>query len=321
MKNSSLILKSIFCLALVASLSTSCKKDKAEEIDTDETSEQVINASDERTMSSEMEDSEDEANRLLLNHPHFRGLGWMGTITGMHYPCNAVIDSSLKSKGRLTITFNGNTCDNKRSRSGSISLQLPYDSMTNIVTPWSAAGCVLTVTFTNFKVTRLSNNKSIVVNGTKYITNVNGGLVDDAASFSSPIVYRVTGTMQVTFDDGTVRSWSIDRSRTITRSNSVTTVSISGNASQNGISNVSIWGVNRNGNTFTVSIPTPIVANSTCNYQPISGVRVHIGVVRDLTVTFGVDQSGNPVSSGCAYGYRLDWVNKRGVAKQAVVSY
>ncbi|MBL0046728.1 MAG: hypothetical protein IPP32_01325 [Bacteroidetes bacterium] len=316
-----LFLKSLLSLALVGAVFSGCKKDKTDEIDPDETSEQVVNASDERTISSEMEDSEDDANRLLLNYPHFRGLGWMATLNGNHIPCNSTVDTSLIGQGRLTITFNGNTCDNKRFRTGTITLQLPYNSTTNTVTPWSAAGSMLTVTFTNFKITRLSDNKSITFNGTKYITNVNGGLVDDATSFASPIVHHITGAMQITFDDGTTRSWNIDRTRSIARTNGVTTVTITGNSTQNGISNVSVWGVNRKGNTFTVSIPTAIVMTSTCDFHPISGVRVHTGVVRELTVTFGVDASGNPVTSGCPYGYRLNWENRRGVAKQAVVSY
>ena len=321
MKTKNLILKSVLSLALMAAIFSGCKKDKSDDIDTDETSEQVINASDERTMSSEMDNSEDDANRLMLNYPHFRGLGRVGVVTGYHIPCNSTVDSSLVAQGKLTITFNGNNCDNKRSRTGVITLQLPYNSVTNEVTSWSTAGCVLTVTFINFKATRLADSKSITVNGTKYITNVTGGMVDDAANFTTPIVHHITGAMQVTFDDGTTRSWNIDRNRAIARTNSVTTVTITGNATQSGVSNVSIWGVNRRGNTFTVSIPTPIVLTSSCDYYPISGVRVHNGVVRDLTVTFGVDQNGNAVNSGCAYGYRLNWVNRRGMAKQAVVSY
>ena len=320
MKTGKIIFKTMLGIALFSIIVTGCKKDNTE-VTTDETSEQVINASDERTMSSEMDNSEDDANRLMLHYPSFRGMGWLGVVSGNHIPCNASIDSSLISQGKLTITFNGNSCDNKRLRSGVVILQLPYNSVTNTVTPWSTANCMLTVTFVNYTVTNLSNNKSIVVNGTKYITNVNGGLVDDANSFSSPIVHHITGTMQITFDNGTNRNWSIDRTRTITRSNAITTVTITGNATQNGFSNVSIWGTNRNGNNFTVSIPTPIVMNSTCDFHPISGVRVHHGVVRELTVTFGVDASGNAVSSGCPYGYRLDWINKKGVAKQTVIAY
>jgi hypothetical protein len=321
MKSTNLILKGIFSLVLVGALLTSCRKDKSDDIDTDETAEQTVNASDERTMSSEMDNTEDDANRLMLNYPGFRGLGWVGVITGNNIPCNSTVDTSLKSQGKLTVTFNGNSCDNKRFRTGVISLQLPYNSLTNTVTPWSTAGCVLTVTFTNFKVTRLSDNKSITLNGTKYITNVNGGLVDDANSFASPIVHHITGAMQITFDDGTTRSWNIDRTRSIARSNAITTVTITGNATQSGISNVSVWGINRKGNSFTVSIPAPIVLSSTCNFNPISGVRVHSGVIRVLTATFGVDQSGNAVTSGCPYGYKINWVNKKGVAKQAVISY
>ena len=321
MKTKNLILRSVLSLALAGAIFTGCKKDKTEEVATDETSEQITNAADERTMNTEMDNSEDDANKLMLNYPSFRGFGWVGVVTGTHIPCNATVDTSLKSQGTLSLTFTGNNCDNSRLRSGVITLQLPYTSATNTVTPWSTAGCVLTVTFTNFKVTRLSDNKSIILNGTKYITNVNGGMLDDATTLTAAIVHHITGAMQITFDDGTTRSWSIDRTRTINRTNGVTTVTLVGNSTQGTISNVSIWGVNRKGNSFTVSIPTPIVMSSACDFHPMSGVRVHTGVVHDLTVTFGVDQSGNSVSTGCPYGYRLNWVNKKGVAKQAVASY
>lgn len=320
MKTRKLIFKSMLVLALFSLILSGCKKD-SDEITTDETSEQVTNASDERSMSNEMDNSEDDASRLMLHFPMFRGMSWIGVVNGTTIPCNSTIDSSLISQGKLTITFNGNSCDNKRLRSGVVQLQLPYNTLTNTVTPWSAAGCMLTITFVNYTVTSLANNKTIVVNGTKYITNVNGGLVDDANNFASPIVHHITGTMQITFDNGTNRNWSIDRTRSIARTNGVTTVTITGNATQNSFTNVSVWGTNRNGNNFTVSIPTAIVMNSTCDFHPISGVRVHHGVVRELTVTFGVDASGNSVSSGCPYGYRLNWLNKKGVSKQAVISY
>ena len=321
MKTNKLILKSVLCLAVAGAIFTGCKKDKTED-NADESAIQITNGSDEARMSSETDDVADEANRVALAYPNFRGVGAIAIVTGNHIPCNAIIDTTLKSQGKLTITYNGNNCGGNRTRTGVITLQLPYNSATNTVTPWSTAGCVLTVTFVNYKVTRLSDGKSITINGTKYITNVNGGLMDDADSFASPIVHHITSsTMQITFDDGTTRTWSIDRTRTINRTNGLTTVTITGNSTQNGISNVSVWGVNRRGDNFTVSISTPIVLSSACDFHPISGVRVHKGVIRELTITFGVDQSGNPVSIGCPYGYRLNWVNKNGVAKQSILSY
>jgi hypothetical protein len=53
----------------------------------------------------------------------------------------------------------------------------------------------------------------------------------------------------------------------------------------------------------------------------MSGIRVHHGVVRELTVTFGVDASGNAVTSGCPYGYKLNWTNQNGIPKEVILSY
>jgi len=240
----------------------------------------------------------------------------------MHYPCNATIDSSLQDQGTLTVTFNGTNCKGTYTRTGSITLQLPYDAATSVVTPWSQAGCVLSITFHDFKISRLKDEKSLTFNGTKYITNVNGGLVDDASEFTSPILHHITGMLQVTFDDGTVRTWNIDRNRSFARVNNVTTVTITGNATENGYSNVSIWGINRKGNNFTVTINTPVVLSSACDYNAMSGVRMHHKVIRELTITYGVDASGNPATgSGCPYGYKLNWTDKKGGSHQVVLSY
>lgn len=322
MKTKNLITTTFLSLAMVAMIITGCKKSNNNEEPTpDESSEQMVNAGDDSRVASESDELVDEVNQVALNNSRFRGQGIHQIING-NYSCNTTIDSSLVSQGTLTVTFSGNNCANTRSRTGSITLQLPYNATTMTVTPWSDAGCVLTVTFNTFKITRLSDNKSLTYNGTKTITNVNGGIVDDAATFATPIVHHVqSSNMQVTFDDNTNRNWNIDRIRSINRTNSVTTVTITGNATQNGISNVSVWGVNRKGNTFYISIPTPVVLSSACSFHAMSGVRIHHGVIKDLTVTYGVDASGNVVTSGCPYGFRLNWIGRNGNAKQVVMSY
>jgi len=322
MKTNNVIKTAFLSLAMIGMIITGCKKnDDSPETNTDETSEQLVNAGDESRVASENNELVDEINQVALNNSRFRGPGIHQIING-NYSCNTTIDSSMVLQGTITVTFNGNNCTNTRTRSGSITLQLPYNSTTMVVTPWSDAGCVLTATFNNFKITRLSDNKSLTYNGTKTITNVNGGIVDDASTFATPIVHHIqSSNMQVTFDDNTSRNWNIDRTRTINRTNNVTTVSITGNGTQNGISNVSVWGVNRKGNTFYISIPTPVILSSACSFHAISGVRIHHGVIRDLTVTYGVDASGNIVTSGCPYGYRLNWIGRNGNPKQVVMSY
>ena len=319
MKTKNVITKSILTIALIGMIITGCKKNE-DTTTTDESSEQMVNAGDESRVSAENDELIDEVNQVALNNSRFRGPGIQPILNGI-YPCNTTIDSSMASQGRITINFNGNNCAGTRSRTGSITLQLPYNSTTMTVTPWSDAGCMLTVTFNQLTITRLTDSKALIFNGTRYITNVNGGLVNDATDFITPIVHHITGLMQIIFDNSTTRTWNIDRTRTINRANSITTVSITGNATQNGISNVSVWGINRKGNTFYISIPTPVVLSSSCSFNAMSGVRIHHGVIRDLTVTYGVDASGNAVSSGCPYGYKLNWIGRNGTARQVVMSY
>lgn len=322
MKTKNVILKFILSITMIGMIATGCKKN--EEVATttsdDELSQQMVNADDESRIADENDQMVDEINQVALTNSKFRGPHLHPILNG-HVPCNTTVDSSLASQGRITITFNGNNCNGTRARSGSITLQLPYDATTNTVTPWSDAGCVLTVTFNAVTITRLSDNKSITYNGSRTITNVNGGLVDDAPDFITPIIHHITGMMQITFNNNTTRTWNIDRTRTINRANSITTITITGNATQGGYSNVSIWGINRHGNNFYINIPTPVVLSSACNFNAMSGVRIHHGVVRELTVTYGVDASGNPVTSGCPYGFKLNWIGRNGTAHQKVMSY
>ena len=323
MKNKIQFFRILLLTVLSTVMLNGCKKSNDNDMSTgsDETAELRSNAEDELRVSNDVDDLMNEVNEVALTNKRFMGMNAMPFLSGNHIPCNAVIDSSLMSQGTIIITFNGNNCGGNRTRTGSITLQLPYDATSNTVTPWTTAGCVLTVTFSQYRITKMMNGKSITFNGSKQITNVNGGLVDDATSFITPIVHRITGMMQITFDNNTTRTWNIDRTRTIERTNNLTTIAITGNATANGISNVAMWGINRKGNSFTVSIPTPVVLNSACSFNAISGVRILQGLVRVLTVTYGVDQSGNVVSSGCPFGYRLNWINKQGNPVQVIIAY
>ena len=323
MKKKNGILKALFTILIGGLLITGCSKDDKDNsnVTSDESVIQKVNADDETRVAAVNDELNDEINGLALTNRRFLGFQAIAVISGNHVPCNTVIDSSLMNQGTMVVTFNGNNCAGTFSRTGSITLQLPYDAPNNTVTPWATAGCVLSVTFNQFSVTRLSNGKTVTINGTKYITNVNGGIVDDSPNFITPVEHHVTGMMQITFDNNTTRTWNIDRTRSISRTNNITSVTITGNATQNGISNVATWGINRRGDSFTISIPTPVVLNSSCNFHAISGVRVHYGIARVLTVTYGVDASGNIVTSGCPYGYRLNWINHNGNPMQIVVSY
>ena len=323
MKKKKLISKAILCAALIGLIFTGCKKEDDNQSTTaTETSEQLAGASDESRFSAASDEILDAANRVAFSNEKFRGFNFPAIILGTHYPCNAVVDTSLQNQGTITVTFNGNNCANTFSITGTVTLQLPYDAATNTVTPWSQAGSVLSITFHDLKITRLSDDKVITFNGTKYVTNVNGGLVDDAGEFANPVLHHITGMLQVKFEDNTVRTWNIDRNRSFARSNSTTVVTITGNANQNGYSNVSIWGIDRKGNNFTVTINTPVVLSSACSYNALTGVRVLHKDIRELTITYGVDENGHPGTFiGGPYGYKLSWTDKNGMPHELVVRY
>lgn len=306
--------------ALTAGL-TSCRKDKSDSSQMEELTQQQTNAGDDERVMAATDEISDDANKIIAQHPRLRGFNYWGIFTGQVTPCNTTVDTSLIAQGQVTVTFNGLSCDGKRDRSGSMTIQLPYDANTQTVTPWSDAGSQLTVTFNSLTITHVSTGKSFTLNGVRNITNVNGGLVDNSPTFTTPILHHITGMLQITFDNNTTRTWNVDRNRLIERTNNVTTVTSTGNASEGGYSNVAMWGINRLGNMFYVTIDTAIVRSSTCDYDAMSGVKIHHGVVRDLTVTFGVDQQGNPQTSGCPYGYRLNWIDVHGNPRQCIVAY
>lgn len=318
MKNT--VITFIAVAALTAGL-TSCRKDKSDSPQLDELTQQQTNGGDDERIMAATDEAGDDANRIIMQHPRLRGFNYMGIFTGQVTPCNTTVDTSLIAQGKVVVTFNGLSCDGKRDRSGSMTLQLPYDANTQTVTPWSDAGSQLIVTFNNFTITHISSGKSYTLNGERTFTNVNGGLVDNSPTFTTPILHHITGILQVTFDNNTTRTWNIDRNHLIERTNNVTTTTSTGNASEGGFSNVAVWGINRLGNMFYVTTDTAIVRSSTCDYDAMSGVKIHHGVVRDLTVTYGVDQQGNPQTTGCPYGYKLSWIDKNGNPKQCVIAY
>lgn len=307
--NSYLYKTALLSFVVIGTIVSSCKKDKTDD-STDDSSEELSISSDESGFSAETEQALQDANTVLS------GSSLAGAKVAAVSICGATIDSSQKANGIITLSFDGtSTCIySTRTRSGSITLSLPAG------TKWADAGAKLTVTFNNYKVTRISDGKSITLSGSKVVTNVNGGLARNLTSGSS-LVHTIRGSITVTFDDNSQRSWQIARKRTTSLSGSVYSIKIEGDTTVSGNTNIDVWGTNRYGNMFYASLTNPVVYSSACNYHAVSGEVVHQGLLRTVTATFGVDQSGNAVSSGCPYGYKVSWTNIRGVFKQAIVQY
>jgi hypothetical protein len=303
---------------------TACNKKKDPQ-PADDTSAQTQNGNDDSNASSESDAALNDANTAIAGQIAMNGARVAAGLTGAG--ATYVYDTIATNK-RITITYDGITQINGRTRTGTLTATIP------LAKHWADTGAVLTLTFTNLKATRVSDGKSITLNGTKTVTNVNGGNIKTLTSTcTGSLVHKIrTTNMVLTFDDGTTRTWNVARTRTITCSSGSLSISITGDTAIGVHSNVAMWGTNRAGNTFYSIISTPVVWKSTtislnniCTanayFVPVSGVRVIQGLDHALTITFGVSSTGAIVTTGCPYGLKLDWINAKGESKEVIRPY
>lgn len=315
MKVSNLVTRTFLGVAFACFLITGCKKEEtpaptpATPTSPDPSGQQTQRASDQSNVENESNQAMDEANSALQE---------VSTTRDMQ-ACGMTIDSTYKSQGKLILNYNGLDCSGTKMRTGSITVQLPYSN--GVITTWSTAGSVALLTFTNLKVTYVSNNKSLKFNGTHSVKNVNGGGWLELL-LGTPIVHEVRADMQISFDDSTSCSWKFAKERTYHFLNGTLKASVAGDTVINSHSNVAMWGINRLGENFTVDIPTPVayyLYGTTCLYKP-TGTVVLYGDTSHLTITYGVDASGN-IMTTCPYGYKFSWTDQQNNPQQIVIAY
>ena len=232
--------------------------------------------------------------------------------------CGFSIDTTGQSTGSVKLNFDGTTVCSNRKRSGSIKLTILNHAQG---VRWRDSAAVMQVDYIDYKVTRASDNKSIKFNGTQYVTNVLGGDLGQLILFGTTVIRTITGNnLQVTFDDGSVASWNINRKYTYTRtmngSTYVFTWTGEGLGSANGETNLENWGTTRDGDAFTSKVETPVVCNTTCGLWNAVQGKMNIKVAAKefaLVVTMGVDQAGNPITpstNACPWGWKVEWTYK-----------
>ena len=305
-------LQFILMAALALSVSfLSCKKNDT----TDNNTDLVTHSDDQSAVANGTDEIADAVNVTIDNYVAFNGIvGSTDGITGL--PCNAtaVLDSANGLR-RITVTFNGTNCANTRTRVGVIVLSMP------LAQRWKDVGAAVTVSVQNLRITRLSDNKSITVNGTIVATNVSGGRLRDLASLGT-IVHTITSPgMTVTFDNNTQRTWQIAKKRTFTYNNGVVITTI-GTHTEGSVTGISEWGTNRFGNDFITTISQPMVIREDCNWRLVSGQVTHSRLLSNVVVTFGLDASGNPVTcpSGSFY-MKIVWTNINNVVRTYIIPY
>lgn len=228
--------------------------------------------------------------------------------------CGCTIDSVDIAQKIIYFNFDGVTpCFSPSvTRSGQIKVQLTSGNY------WRDPGAVITETFTNYKITRLSDNKSIMFNGVKTLENVNGHNWLTFILSQSTFKHRERAfNIDVTFDNNQHATWNSARTTEwsyIQAGGGIPYARVGfaadGDTSLNGYNTVDSWGINRFGSPFTTYYNTPVVSNTYCGlWRFTSGELVHNVDNNNFTLTLGVDQNGNPSSAACAYGYKVEWSN------------
>jgi hypothetical protein len=292
-------------LSLVLMTFASCKKEKEEEAPVLDAQTQQFN-DDANKYKNESDEISDDINNYIKDVPSF---GRVSSVPPSSPICGVTIDSSQLSQKILIFIFDGITpCSSpSRTRAGQIKVQLTSG------TRWSDVGAVLTETFINYKVTRLSDNKSLTINGVKKRINVNGNNWLGFLLGTTNLKYRERAfNVQVQFDNAQIATWNTAHVTEWNYSPALqrTTFTCVGDTILNGYNNVSSWGVNRYSQAFTTNYPSAWNSNSYCGFwRPVSGELIHHVNNSDFTLTLGVDQNGAPSTLNCAYGYKVTWVS------------
>lgn len=289
-----------FAIIIISAGITSCKKDN-NNTSTDSATETKTQADDQSFFSDETDIATNDANASFDAYGGSANQTPVGIETGPAFilPCDATITvDTASSLHTITIVYNGNSCDFKRTRTGTIIISFSQGFR------WREANAALTIQFVNFKVIRKNDGKSVVINGTRTITNVSGGLLKDLATLDS-IVHKIDDTnMSVTFDNDKQRTWETHFIRVLKYDNGIV-ISTTG----------AVNGTNRFGNAFTTTITQPLVISQSCDFNLISGQVMHTGAKVTATVTFGLDASGNPVTNcPVLLYYKVVWAGPNGTS-------
>lgn len=299
---------SVLSLALIF---TSCQKDADKKEDV--AAEAPVHSDDQSRVDAEVDAIANDADIALEATGTFSG-----RVTDVQsIICNATITiDSVSNPRKITVVYAGASCIGNTTRTGTVVISMAQG------VKWKNAGAAATITFQNLKITRVSDNKSITINGSKTYTNVSGGLLKNLVTVNPQIHAITSNNLSVTFDNGTQRTWSVAKQRTFTYSNGVV-VSATGTHSENGINNIAEWGINRFGRAFTTSVTSPIVIKQDCNFRITSGALLHTTPLFSSTATFGLDANGN--STTCPglgnYFVKIGWTGPAGNTQSVIVPY
>lgn len=237
--------------------------------------------------------------------------------------CGGTVDTTglTASPPYFVINFDSTTLCTNRIRSGSIKVALVTG------TYWHNAGAQLLLTYTNYKIAFPNlNNHFICFNGTKLLTDVSGinyiTYLQNNGSVSATIRER-SYNMLVTFENNATSHWNDARLETWSVSNYTTFSGTANGDTTIGGKTIDSWGQTRYGTNFINQMVQPWQSGTACGWwAPTSGNYTCVSDSFTVSALLGVDNSGNQVTSGCAYGLKLSWtLAPSNVSGQAIVQY
>lgn len=307
---------------LLAVAFTSCKKTDttaavaAAAADSTQTTTVAAQSNDQTAVTSSVDGVANDANTSLESSASFNGkeentVGVLGTI------CNTttVIDS-LSAVKKITVTYNGATCDGSQLMYGTVSY-----SMAN-AKHWKDTGAVVTITTQNLKITRVRDSNTIILNGVKTMTNSLGGKLSKLTIGGTIKHTIIDSNMMITFSNGTQRSWQVAKQRVFTKDSTGLIITTTGLHTQGNITGISEWGTSRFGTAFTNAITAPLVVRQNCNFRLVSGAVSDSTLNSNISITYGLNAAGLPTTCPTGnYYYKIGWTNAKGQAKTAIKIY
>ncbi len=229
--------------------------------------------------------------------------------------CDAavVIDTTINPR-TITITYNGTNCWDNRTRTGSVVISIAAG------VHWMDQGAVATIAVQNLTITRISDGKTIIINGTRTMTNVSGGSMTDLANLGS-ITHTISDNLSITFADNLVRTWQTSKQRVFSYSNGIV-MTTTGTHTDGVNTNVAEWGTNRYGTAFESLITVPKVFRQDCDFRLVSGQNE---ILRsdslNSVITYGLDATGLPTSCPGSGNYYLEvtWTFPNGKSTTPII--
>ena len=299
-------------VTLFASLTfTACKKEAS--TDTTSNTEVSKHSEDQSRFSTEIDAVANDANVAVESNGSFTGR----TDQVQSIICNAnVIIDTMTNPRTITIVYNGLNCQGTATRTGTVVLSMAQG------VHWKDAGAVINVHFQDLHIVRVSDNKSITINGSKTLTNVSGGLLYQLATLGT-ITHTLTSTgLSITFDDGSQRVWQMAQQRVFTYQNGVV-ITTTGMHSDGTYTNIAEWGLNRFGHPFVSATTAPMVIRQDCDFRLTSGQITHHTIGLTSVATFGLDANGSP--TGCPgtghYYCKIVWTGSNGNSYTVIFPY